>query len=195
MRQARALPGVFDAEHDQSVEAELVAAARADPAAFGILYQRYLTRVYRYLRARTGSDDDAADLAQQVFLRALAALPAYRERGLPFAAWLFRIARNLVIDAERARRREPLPWDAAAIASRAAGAPSPEAAYLREEELAQLRLLVSRLDPARRELLELRYAGGLSVREIAAVVGKREGAVRKQIERTLRSLKEHYDAH
>ena len=66
----------------------LVEAARRDPEAFGVLYQRYLPQIYRYLRARTGNADDAADLAQQVFLKALAALPGYRPCGRPVESTL-----------------------------------------------------------------------------------------------------------
>src|SRR5688500_13466750 len=79
---------------EEADERAVVRAVRHAPAAFGALYDRYYARIWRYLRARLGSDDDAADLTQQVFLQALDALPRYQERGLPFAAWLFRIARN-----------------------------------------------------------------------------------------------------
>ncbi|HET7037020.1 MAG TPA: sigma-70 family RNA polymerase sigma factor, partial [Thermomicrobiaceae bacterium] len=75
-------------------EAALVAAAKVDGAAFAALYRRHRGPIYRYLRARTRCDEDAADLTQQVFLKAFEALPRYQERGLPFAAWLFRLARN-----------------------------------------------------------------------------------------------------
>src|SRR4051812_40918795 len=88
----------------ESQEADLVQAARREPAAFEPLYRYYLSPVYRYLRLRTASDEEAADLTQQVFLRALAALPDYRSKGLPFSAWLFRIARNAAIDAHRRQR-------------------------------------------------------------------------------------------
>ena len=69
-----------------------------------MLYQRYLPQIYRYLRARTGNADDAADLTQQVFLKALSALPGYRPCGRPFITWLLRIARNAVADFYRRRR-------------------------------------------------------------------------------------------
>ncbi len=88
----------------ESDDDQLVAAAQADPALFAALYRRYLTRVYRYARARVPTDEDAADATQQVFLQALDALPSYRARGVPFSAWLFRIARNATIDAHRRRR-------------------------------------------------------------------------------------------
>jgi RNA polymerase sigma-70 factor (ECF subfamily) len=183
-----------DVEATTQTETALVRAARNDPVAFGILYQRYLPRIYRYLRARSGSDEDAADLAQQVFLRALDAIPNYHERGLPFAAWLFRIARNLVIDGQRARRITTVDLHAVEHLTHAPGNHTPEVIYLHEEELTQLRSLLASLEPSKRELLELRFAAELSTREIAAVVGKREAAVRKQISRTLHTLKEHYDA-
>lgn len=79
-------------------------------SAFALLYRRYRQPIYRYVRARTPSDDDAADLAQQVFLKVFEALPHYEDRGLPVGAWLFRIAHNAVIDASR-RRHATLPLD------------------------------------------------------------------------------------
>ena len=87
-----------------SDEVALVRAAREEPSAFGTLYDRYLGRIYAYLRARSSNDEEAADLTQQVFLQALDALPRYREGRVPFAAWLFRIARNAAIDSHRRRR-------------------------------------------------------------------------------------------
>ena len=172
-------------------DAALVHAARADPAAFDALYRRYVARIYRYARAHTPGEDDAADLTQQIFLKALDALPRYRERGLPFAAWLFRIARNAAVDAHR-RRRPTIAWDHVPEVARPPDAGDPEAAALRRERATQLRHLLDALDRDRRELLALRFAAGLPVREIAAVIGKSEAAVKKQLARTLRMLKEQY---
>jgi RNA polymerase sigma-70 factor, ECF subfamily len=172
-------------------EAALVAAAQADPSTFDALYQLYVTRVYRYLRAHTASDDDAADLTQQVFLRALDALPGYRSRGVPFGAWLFRIARHAAIDARR-RQRGALAWEALPEALQPASEHDPEGVVLRREALDRLRGLLLSLDPDKRELLALRYAAQLSAPEIAVVVGKSAAAVKKQLTRTLQSLKEAY---
>ena len=173
-------------------EASLVAAAQANPAAFDVLYQRYLARVYRYLRAQVGSDEDAADLTQQVFLRALDALPRYRPRGAPFAAWLFSIARHAATDAYR-RKRATVAWEALPEALQpAAGEQDPEACVLRLEALARVGDLLAHLDPAKRELLALRFAGGLSAPEIVQVVGKSPAAVKKYLTRTLQMLKEQY---
>jgi RNA polymerase sigma-70 factor, ECF subfamily len=174
-----------------SDEVTLVTAAQANPAAFSGIYRRYLARVYRYARANTASDDDAADLTQQVFLQALAALPEYRPRGVPFAAWLFRIARHAVIDAHR-RRRASVTLDALPDTLHATAAHDPEAEVLRREALKHLGALVATLDPDKRELLALRFAAQLSSSEIAAVVGKRPEAVKKQLTRILHALKERY---
>ncbi len=76
-------------------EARWIAAAQASPNAFEPLYLRYRGRVYHYLRTRLNNDEDAADATQQVFLQALKALPKYKQRGIPFAVWLFRIAHHL----------------------------------------------------------------------------------------------------
>jgi RNA polymerase sigma-70 factor (ECF subfamily) len=168
-------------------ERALVAAAQRDPAAFDALYRRHLSAVYRYLRARLPSDDEAADLTQQVFLKALEALPSYQERGLPFAAWLFRIARNAAIDATRARRPS-VAWQQTPTAA------TPVAALPHELALSEFADLLAPLADDKRELLTLRFVVGLNSREIAAVLGLREAAVRKQLSRSLRTLKERYRA-
>jgi len=172
----------------------LVRAARADRAAFAALYARYVDRVYAYVRSRTATMEDAADLTQQVFLRALNALPRYEERRVPFAAWLFRIARNAVIDAHR-QRRVTVAWDLVPEALQPVADLDLEARALREEEVARLRALLRGLDPEARELLTLRFAVGLTSAEIAAVVGKSEAAAKKRLTRILRTLKEQYYDH
>ncbi len=86
-------------------EKHLVEAARLNPQAFGALYQLYWPRVYRYLRGWVGDADEADDLAQDIFLRAMVVLPGYRPNGAPFLAWLMRIARNRALDRLRATRR------------------------------------------------------------------------------------------
>src|SRR5262249_15954933 len=116
-------------------EAELITAAQTDPLAFSALYRRYLPRVYRYLRAHAPSLQDPADLTQHVFLQALDALPGYQPRGVPFTAWLFRIARHAAIDAAR-RRRPALDWDSLPEALHPADEQGPEAEVLRREALA-----------------------------------------------------------
>jgi RNA polymerase sigma-70 factor, ECF subfamily len=182
---------VADNSRAVSDESALVEAAQRDPTAFDALYQLYLTRVYRYLRAHTSSDDDAEDLTQQVFLRALDALPTYRSRGAPFGAWLFRIAHHAVVDAHR-KQRAMVAWDELPEHLQPVSAANLESELLHQEALARLRHLIARLDPEKRELLSLRFAAQLSATEIATVVGKKPQAVKKQLTRIIQTLKERY---
>ena len=176
-----------------SDELALIAAAAGRPEAFGELYQRYLSRVYRYLRTRAASGDDARDLTQTVFLRAFTGLARYRRDRTPFAAWLFRIARNAAIDARR-RQRPTIPWELVTDMATGEDRDSSPAVRVEERErAAHLRMLIGRLDDHKRELLALKYAAGLSTREIAATLGKSEHAVKKMMTRTLSALKEQYD--
>src|SRR5258708_24223752 len=126
-----------------------MAAAQRDPHAFGPLYRRYLARVYRYVRAHVPGEDEAADITQQVFLQALDALPRYSERGVPFAAWLFRIARHTVADTYRRRRAtvalETLPTSLHPVMGQ-----EPEADLLRRAALARLLDLPAELHPGTR---------------------------------------------
>ncbi len=178
---------------DVPEDGTLIAVAQREPEAFGSLYERYVTRVYRYLRARTRTEEDAADLTQQVFLRAFDAFPTYRAQDVPFAAWLFRIARNAVIDSHR-RQRDTRSWDGLPEALQPTDTAGPEAAAIRAESLQRLGDLLLRLDAGKREMLALRFAGGLTAREIALVTGKSEAATKKQLTRTIHYLKEHYHA-
>jgi len=170
----------------ESDEAALVRAAVHDSTAFAALYQRYVARVYRFVRLRCASSDEAADLTQQVFLKVAAALPRYHERGLPFAAWLFRIARNATIDHAR-RRRPAVPLESLAGVL---AADDVEEYVLDRERRATLAALIAGLSRDEREVLSLRFAAGLSSREIAAVVGASESAVKKRLTRLIHRMKE-----
>ena len=179
----------------QADEDQLVQATRANPAAFEGLYNHYVTRVYRYVYARVNSRDEALDLTQQVFLKALDALPNYRSRGGAFAAWLFRIAHHVVADTYR-RRKLTLSWETLPeldSLDEFIYDHNPEALFLHQEELKQLQKQLSQLDQPKRELLALRFAADLSSTEIAYVVGKSPAAVKKQLTRIIQTLKERYD--
>lgn len=174
-------------------EEALVRAAQQDRAAFGVLYDRYLDRVYAYVRTRTTTEDDAADLTQRVFLQALAALPKYRVRTVPFTAWLFRIARNTTIDFHR-RQRDTITWDLIPEALQPIAEHEVETGVLHREDIERLRALLQTLDPETRDLLALRYAARLTTGAIAAVIGKTEAATKKRLARALHNLKEQYHA-
>ncbi len=170
-------------------ERRLVELARTEPAAFGQLYDLYVDRLFSYLRTYTENEEDAADLTQHVFLRALEALPGYEERGLPFGAWLFRIARNAATDTFR-RQRRSLPWEHVPDSLQPLARNNPETDSLHREALNQMRVLVGRLSVEKQELLALRFSAGLSSREIAALVGRSPAAVQKELVRIMHLLKE-----
>ncbi len=156
--------------------------ASADPVEFEPLYAQYFSRVYRYCLRRVGNSQEAEDLTSQIFIRAFAGLSGYR--GGSFAAWLFRIAHNAVANHWRGRRSH---------------VPLEEVETLSEdddmlehlvnaEERQQLAHLLADLPDEARELLALKVAAGLSAKEIGAVIGKREGAVRVALYRIVRRL-------
>ena len=170
-------------------ESALVAAAKDDGAAFAALYHRYRDPVYRYCRARSRNDEDAADLAQLVFLKAFEAIPRYEERGLPFTAWLFRLAHNAVIDAtRRPYRTVPLPQTDTLRELHISN--EPEASALQADALDRFQQLISSFDEERQHLLTLRFVLELPTAEIAQILGKRDPAVRAQLKRALDKLKE-----
>jgi len=187
-----ALPVSYGYGHESSPdESTLEKHLVTHPEAFGELYRVYLERVYRYLRTRTSTEEEAADLTQQVFLQALDALPRYRNRGVPVGAWLFRVARNVATDGHR-RRKITVDWDHLPEALQPQQQRSLEAEVVSRESLAQLRILLLNLEPDKCELLALRFVAEFTVREIAEVIGKKPAAVHKQLTRTLQGLKEHY---
>lgn len=167
---------------------EIALAARSDPTAFGILYERHRLAVFRYLRTRTANEDDAADLTSLAFEKALIAMPRYRPAGGGFLAWILRIARNAAIDAGRRATTVPLAEDLADVSS----ASTPEAAVLAIESRAALAAAVTRLPEVQREAIVLRYAARLTAKEIAAVIGKREEATQKLLTRAIATIRETY---
>lgn len=170
-------------------DAHLVRAARRDLAAFGTLYRRHVAPIYRYLYSRAGNAADAQDLTAQVFVEALQGLDRYRERG-SFRAWLFTIAYYKAADHHR-RQRPELPLDEAR--DTAAGGEGALARLVREEALQRLAGLVEKLDDDKQEMLRLRFAGGLTYREIGRVVGRSEAAVKMAVHRLLRHLEAEWE--
>lgn len=167
---------------------DLALAARSDPAAFGLLYDRHRLAVYRYLRTRTPSADDAAELTAVVFERALAGMSRYRPSGGGIVAWLLRIARNASIDA--GRRASPLPLITDFADERPSSAP--EDAALANESRSTLVAAVNRLPAIQREAIVLRYAARLTARQIGEVLGKSDQATQKLLSRALTAIREDY---
>jgi RNA polymerase sigma-70 factor (ECF subfamily) len=169
-------------------EEQLVERAKEDPEAFGALYSRYVDQIYQYVFYRTGNRYDAEDLTARTFYKALANLERYRYRGLPFSAWLYRIAHNLVANWHRDRkRRGGVPLDAVAMIGQ--GGDSAQEFAESHERVEVLRDAISGLPVDRQELLVLKYTTELSNREIGKVMGRSEGAVKALYHRTLMALR------
>jgi RNA polymerase sigma-70 factor (ECF subfamily) len=174
-------------ESDPGLAAQPAMTDRLEASAFGAVYEEHRVSVFRYLRGRTRSADDALDLTALTFERAFRNAGRFRAHDGGVHAWLFRIARNTAIDAHRRRR----PTDDLTDANNALRQLAIEADRL-DQERTEILDLVARLPGDQRDALLLRYAGGLTAREIGAVIGKREAAVQKHIERGLVTLREAY---
>lgn len=159
-------------------EQTLVEAAQADPARFLDLYERHFHRVWAYVIRRTANRAEAEDVTSEVFRRALENLRGYEWRGIPFAAWLLRIAANAL-----AHR-----WEKA---GRESGDPPPEVADpdADVERHAMLFQLVERLPDVQRRVIEMRYVEERSLLEVAEALGKTEGAVKQLQRRALQHLR------
>ena len=150
-------------------------AQQGETEAFEQLYELYFDRIYRYMMIKLGNQMDAEDLTQQVFLKALSAISTYRRKGAPFSSWLFRIASNQVIDHFRKKNKENmLPLDEGITSS------MDDPVLISEQRLRieQLSVACEYLTEAQREVISLRFAGGLSVAETSEAVGRSNGAVK-----------------
>ncbi|MGQ9851159.1 MAG: RNA polymerase sigma factor [Aggregatilineaceae bacterium] len=168
---------------------QLVAWAKEDRAAFGELYARYVNRIYNYVYYRTGNHQDAEDLTSRAFFKALAHIDKYTDRGVPFSAWLYRIAHNQVANWHRDRsRRRVVPLDDFTFDSEPQEAP--EAMTESSEEEARLLELIRALPPERQQLLVLKFVERLSNAEIGAIMNRTEGAIKSLYHRTLLALRD-----
>jgi RNA polymerase sigma-70 factor (ECF subfamily) len=168
---------------------ELVGRVKKDPAAFGVLYERYITKIYNYVYYRTGNHHDAEDLTSRVFYRALMHVDEYTDRGVPFSAWLYRIAHNLVANWHRdhSRRQETDLEDSVLIGS---AREMPEQATEANEKRTWLLAAIRQLPGERQELLILKFVEQLSNAEIGQIMGRSEGAIKSLYHRTLLSLRD-----
>jgi RNA polymerase sigma-70 factor (ECF subfamily) len=170
-------------------EVELIELAKVDTAAFGELYERYVKRIYNYVYYRTGNHHDAEDLTARVFARALQHIPSYVDRGLPFSAWLYRIAHNLVVNWHRDRgRRKLVPIDELVVSTIRSEAP--ERMTERREEQELLLLAIRNLPEERQQLLMLKFVERLSNAEIGEIMERSEGAIKSLYHRTLLALRD-----
>ncbi len=171
-----------------SDESALVVQARRDPSAFGVLYQRYVDRIYAYIYHRVGNEQDTEDLTARTFYRALDKFDTYQDRGLPFGAWLFRIAHNLVANWHRDRsRRSFMSLDK--LWSHWKEDDDPERTAEKNEENGALWAAIDRLPKDRRELIFYKFSTPLSNIEIGELMDKSESAIKSLYFRTLAALR------
>jgi RNA polymerase sigma-70 factor (ECF subfamily) len=173
-------------------ELNLIDQARTDREAFGELYARYHDKIYNYIYYRTGNAEDAEDLTAKVFMRAMQHIGRYEDQGVPFSAWLYRIAHNLVANWHRDNsRRQILSLDD--IAQWRVSEDSPEFTAQLMDDKAALLASIRRLPADRQELLTLKFVENLSNVEIGNIMGRSEGAIKSLYHRTLLALRDDFE--
>lgn len=164
---------------------EDIQAARTDPNGFTVLYDRYFSDIFRFVHRRLEQRDLAADITQETFLKAMVALPRYQDRGLPFRAWLYRIALNEV--RMHWRKRKEVVVDVSFVEFR--GLSEEIGLPVEDEDMQRLASALGRLDESKARLIDLRYMDGLSFAELGQVLGIGEDAAKMRTHRVLTQLR------
>ena len=176
-------------ELEYNEEEILALASQGDRDSFGLLYERYVERIFNYVYYRTGNTHDAEDLTARVFQRAMNHIKNYTDRGVPFSAWLYRIAHNLVANWHRDRsRKQEIPLDDLPILQTKGD--HPEKNLVRSQEQDALLRMIRKLPSERQNLLILKFVENMSNAEIGAIMGRSEGAVKSLYHRTLFALRD-----
>jgi RNA polymerase sigma-70 factor (ECF subfamily) len=169
-------------------EGQIVEQAKTDPEAFGKLYELYVEKIYNYVYYRIGNHQDAEDLTAKVFHRALNHISNYNDKGVPFAAWLYRIAHNLVANWHRDhKRRKVVALEQVSLSGDKEENPQKAAERSNERDL--LLAAIHELPPERQQLLTLKFVERMSNADIGQLMGRSEGAIKSLYHRTLVSLK------
>jgi RNA polymerase sigma-70 factor, ECF subfamily len=151
------------------------------------LYEEYYNKIARYVFVRIGDRSEAEDIASEVFVKALDSLKTYQERGLPMQAWIFRIAHNLVVDyLRKGKQRAVVPIDAVEITSDT----DPVTTAETHIEISRVVKAMERLTEDQREVVRLRFFGGLSSKEVSSVMEKTDGSVREMQSAALEKLRQ-----
>jgi RNA polymerase sigma-70 factor (ECF subfamily) len=185
---AMAAPAVLADEDDQT----LARRAKTERDAFGVLYERHVTAIYRYVYYRVGSQADAEDLTARVFARGLKHIRNYNDRGVPFTAWLYRIAHNVVANYHRDNSRHPaVPLEEVEIFT---GQDDDNDQRIDNQREREKLLRAIRLLPAERQhLIVLKFVEQMQNNEIGQIMSRSEGAIKSLYHRTLLQLREIMD--
>ena len=177
-------------------ERRLIEAAQSDPVCFASIYEIYFELVYAYVARRVRNRAETEDLTAEVFRKALASLPRFKWTGAPFAAWLFRIASNMIADRTKRVAREGNADPYLTIGPAPRGQPGPTHTQQTEleecEQRAQLFLMVDELAEDQRRVVVMRFAEEKSIAEISGELGRSEGAVKQLQFRALENLRKRF---
>jgi RNA polymerase sigma-70 factor, ECF subfamily len=178
-------PGLNEITEENAVKR----ASEGDPEAFTFIYECYVSRIYSYIFYRIGSESDAEDITSRVFYRAFGHIGNYVDKGVPFSAWLYRIAHNLVANWHRdSHRRREVPLEDQMELP--AHIDHPERAMEKSQEMESLLKGIRQLSPDRQQLLILKFVEDYSNAEIGEIMGKSEGAIKSLYHRALIALRE-----
>ncbi|MEX2029988.1 MAG: sigma-70 family RNA polymerase sigma factor [Anaerolineales bacterium] len=176
-----------DVQPSSATDGDLIRQAQAgDREAFGEIYRRYLSRIYGYVRLRVSTVHEAEDLTEMVFLKSFESLGRYRDRGTPFAAYLYKIARHTVIDSYRSRDPS-VPLEA--MEDHADDAPGAETSLVDREQKNQSMAALARIPERYQEVIRLRVLLGLPTETVAAWLGARPATIRVLLHRALKALR------
>jgi RNA polymerase sigma-70 factor (ECF subfamily) len=161
----------------QDEESVVQRAKQQDPNAFAELYEEYFDKIYRYIVIKIGDKEEAEDMTQQVFIKALHSISSFKWKGVPFSAWLYRIAHNQVVDYIRKNSKRPdTLYDETLVRDDIEN--SPEKMTERRMDIEEVLAATSHLTEAQREVISLRFAGELPTAQVAKIMGKSEGAIK-----------------
>ena len=161
-------------------------AGRDNEVVLASLYEEYYDKIARYVHAHIGDRTEAEDIAGEVFLKALESLKSYQERGIPMQSWLFRIAHNMVVDhLRKAAKRKTVPIDTVQVE----GGTDPMTVAERNIELEKVTRAMEQITKEQREVLRLRFFGGLTSKEAGSILNKSDGAVREMQRAAIENLR------
>jgi len=171
-------------------EEQIVAnAIQGRSSAFGRLYDHYQPKIYRFVLIKVGRREDAEDLTHQVFLSAWQSIKNYRHLGHPFSSWLYKIARNQIIDFYRTSKREQSLEEVSIERIEMVSPPVAQLAAEHALEFGRIQNAIQKLKPYYQDVIIMRFVEELSLKEVAAVLGKSEGAIKLMQHRAVKVLR------
>lgn len=180
---------------DSEKEHQLVERAKCDIQAFGLLYDTNYTKIFNYILRRTGNVLVSQDITSEVFYKALSNIGKFKWQGIPFSAWLYRIATNEIANHyNQAKRNMLLDEDILAIAELAGDSieielEQAETSLQKQQDLLSIHMIIQKLPAQYQTVIALRYFEKKGLAEIAAILGKHEGAVKSLLHRSLKKMR------